>query len=134
MVVVNFLIQGLVLIFKRRELFSKFHVHTLRSNQVWLSVIIESLMNQVCQCCFTMALHYTCGQKHLQWLFFFINRLPSISLESNTLYFKLQGNHPNYSFLRVFGSKCFPYTWDTRKNKFDPKNCSMCFHQLQLST
>lgn len=42
---------------------------------------------------------------------FFINRLPSIALESNTLYFKLQGNHPNYSFLRVFGSNCFPYTW-----------------------
>ena len=53
---------------------------------------------------------------------FLINRLPSTALDSNTPYFIVQGAHPNYSFLWVFGSKCFSYTWDTGKNKFNPKS------------
>jgi hypothetical protein len=35
--------------------------------------------------------------------------------------------HPNYSSLRAFGSKCFPYTWDIRKHKFDPKTLPCIF-------
>ena len=27
----------------------------------------------------------------------------------------------------VFGSKCFPYTWDTRQHKFDPKTVLCVF-------
>ena len=58
---------------------------------------------------------------------FLLNRLPSTAINLDTPYFNLQGVHPNYSFLRVFGSKCFPYTWDTQKNKFDPKTIPCVF-------
>jgi hypothetical protein len=56
-----------------------------------------------------------------------INRLPSSSLNFETPYFALHGTHPNYSSLGVFGSKCFPYTWDTRRHKFDPKTTLCVF-------
>ena len=45
---------------------------------------------------------------------YLINHLPSFALNSETPYFALHGTHPDYTSLRVFGSKCFPYTWDTR--------------------
>ena len=44
---------------------------------------------------------------------FLINRLSSFSLNFETPYFVLHGTHLNYSSLCIFGSKCFPYTWDT---------------------
>nr|KYP45480.1 Retrovirus-related Pol polyprotein from transposon TNT 1-94 [Cajanus cajan] len=56
-----------------------------------------------------------------------INRLPSSSLNFETPYFALHGTHPDYTSLRVFGSKCFPYTWDTRRHKFDPKTTICVF-------
>ena len=52
---------------------------------------------------------------------FLINRLPSSSINFNSPYFRLYGVHHNYYVLRVFGTRCYPYTWDTKKNKFDPK-------------
>ncbi|RVW36954.1 Retrovirus-related Pol polyprotein from transposon RE1 [Vitis vinifera] len=58
---------------------------------------------------------------------YLINRLPSSALNSETPYFALHGTHPNYTSLRVFGSKCFPYTWDTRQHKFDPKTILCIF-------
>ena len=58
---------------------------------------------------------------------YLINRLPSSSFNFETPYFFLHGTHPNYSSLRIFGSKCFPYTWDTRRNKFDPKTLPCVF-------
>lgn len=39
----------------------------------------------------------------------------------------MHGTHSNYSSLRIFGSKCFPYTWDTRRHKFDPKTIICVF-------
>jgi hypothetical protein len=58
---------------------------------------------------------------------YLINRLPSSALNYDTPYFRLHGNHPIYSSLRIFGSRCFPYTWDTRRNKFDPKSVPCIF-------
>ena len=58
---------------------------------------------------------------------YLINRLPSSALNSETPYFALHGTHPDYTSLRVFGSKCFPYTWDTRQHKFDPKTVLCIF-------
>ncbi|KAJ6866233.1 Retrovirus-related Pol polyprotein from transposon TNT 1-94 [Populus alba x Populus x berolinensis] len=58
---------------------------------------------------------------------YLINRLPSSALNSDTPYFRLHGKHPIYSSLRIFGSRCFPYTWDTRRNKFDPKSVPCIF-------
>ncbi|KAL6316309.1 hypothetical protein AAG906_017942 [Vitis piasezkii] len=58
---------------------------------------------------------------------YLINRLPSSALNSKTPYFTLHGTHPDYTSLRVFGSKCFPYTWDTRQHKFDPKTVLCIF-------
>ncbi|RVW86387.1 Retrovirus-related Pol polyprotein from transposon RE1 [Vitis vinifera] len=58
---------------------------------------------------------------------YLINRLPSSALNSETPYFALHGTHPDYTSLRVFGSKCFTYTWDTRQHKFDPKTVPCIF-------
>jgi hypothetical protein len=58
---------------------------------------------------------------------YLINRLHSSALKFESPYFMLYGNHPTYSSLRVFGSKCFPYTWDTKQNKFDPKTVLCIF-------
>ena len=52
---------------------------------------------------------------------YLINHLPSFALNSETPYFALHVTHPDYTSLHIFGSKCFPYTWDTRQHKFDPK-------------
>ena len=57
---------------------------------------------------------------------FLINRLPSPSINFTSLYFYLYGAHPNYSILCVFGTQCYSYTWDIKKNKFDPKMFLMC--------
>ena len=58
---------------------------------------------------------------------YLINRLPSSALNSETPYFALHDTHLDYTSLRVFGSKCFPYTWDTRQHKFDPKTVFRIF-------
>ena len=58
---------------------------------------------------------------------YLINRLPSSALNSETPSFTLHGTQPDYTSLRVFGSKCFPYTWDTRQHKFDPKTVLYIF-------
>jgi hypothetical protein len=58
---------------------------------------------------------------------YLINRLPTSALNYETPYFTLYGNHPDYTSLRVFGSKCFPYTWDTQQNKYDPKTVLRIF-------
>lgn len=58
---------------------------------------------------------------------FLINRLSSSSLNFDTPYHRLVGSHPNYSILRVFGSRCYPYTWNTKKNKFDAKTIPCIF-------
>ena len=58
---------------------------------------------------------------------YLINRLPSSALNPETSYFSLHGTHPDYTSLCVFGFKCFPYTWDTRQHKFDPKTVLCVF-------
>jgi hypothetical protein len=58
---------------------------------------------------------------------YLINWLSSFALVFETPYFKLHGHHPNYSVSRVFGFKYFPYTWDTRQHKFDPKTVICIF-------
>jgi len=58
---------------------------------------------------------------------FLINRLPSSSLHFGTPYFMLHGTQPDYTSLRVFGFKCFLYTWNTRNDKFDPKTVLCVF-------
>lgn len=56
-----------------------------------------------------------------------MSQLPSSTLNFETPYFSLHGKHAVYSSLRTFGSKCFPYTWDTRRHKFDPKTLLCIF-------
>ena len=76
---------------------------------------------------------------------YLINRLPSFASNSETPYFALHGTHLDYTSLRVFGSKFFPYTWDARQHKFNPKTtlCIFvgysdkhkgykCFHPLSI--
>lgn len=58
---------------------------------------------------------------------YLMNRLSSFALNFETPYFSIHGTHLNYSSLRAFGSKCFLYTWDIQKQKFDPKILSCIF-------
>lgn len=58
---------------------------------------------------------------------FLPNGLPSSSLGFETSYFKLHGTHPDYSCLCIFRSKCFSYTWDTKRHKFDLKSVLYVF-------
>jgi hypothetical protein len=58
---------------------------------------------------------------------YLINRLSSSTLNSDTPYFILHGKHPIYSSLCIFCWRCFPYTWDTRQNKFDLKSVPCIF-------
>lgn len=80
-----------------------------------------------------MTMIFHSGVPHSLWVeafttaTFLINRLPSSSLNFTSAYFLLYGNQPNYSTLRVFGTRCYPYTWDTKRNKFDPKSISCVF-------
>lgn len=56
---------------------------------------------------------------------FLINRLPStaIDLQFSVLYC----HFPDYTSVRVFGSKCYTYAWDTKHNKFDLKTLPYIF-------
>lgn len=80
-----------------------------------------------------MTMLFQCGAPLFLWIeafttaVYLMNRLPSSALNFETPYFALHGSHPDYSLLRAFGSKCFPYTWDTRKHKFDPKTLPCIF-------
>ena len=56
-----------------------------------------------------------------------MNRLPSSAIKFDTPYHQVHNRHPDYSCLRVFGSRCYPYTWDTKRNKFDPKTLPCIF-------
>lgn len=58
---------------------------------------------------------------------FLLNRLPTTVLGNETPFYMLHGFHFDYSSLRVFGSKCFPYIWDSKAHKFDPKSCLCVF-------
>lgn len=58
------------------------------------------------------------------WL---INRLPSAILAMKSPIEKLTGKKPDYSSLRVFGSRCFPCLRRITQNKFDPKSLPCVF-------
>ncbi|KAJ0028636.1 hypothetical protein Pint_36096 [Pistacia integerrima] len=80
-----------------------------------------------------MTMLFHCGAPLFLWVeafstsVYLMNRLPSSTLNFETPYFALHGKHPIYSSLRAFGSKCFPYSWDTRRHKFDPKTLLCIF-------
>lgn len=63
---------------------------------------------------------------------FLINRLPSISLNHESINFKLYGKHLDCSRLSVFSLKCFPNIWDIKKNNFGTttKVTNVYFHLL----
>ena len=50
---------------------------------------------------------------------YLINRLPSVSLENKTPYFKLFHKFPDYAHLRVFGCACFPFLRPYNSHKLD---------------
>ena len=61
-----------------------------------------------------------------------MNRLPSSAIEFDTPYHKVHNRHSDYSCLQVFGSRCSPYTWDSKRNKFDPKTLLYIFVDFVL--
>ncbi|GMI67117.1 hypothetical protein HRI_000381000 [Hibiscus trionum] len=50
---------------------------------------------------------------------YLINRLPSDNLGAVSPHEKLYGKKPDYQFLRVFGSQCFPCLRDYNRHKFE---------------
>lgn len=58
---------------------------------------------------------------------FLINRTPSEKLKMKSPFSLLFGKEPDYSSLRVFGSRCFPYLREYAKNKFEPKSLPCVF-------
>lgn len=58
---------------------------------------------------------------------FLINGRPTTTFDLQSLFSTLYGTYPNYRSLHVFGSKCYPYTRNTKHNKFDPKTLQCVF-------
>lgn len=58
---------------------------------------------------------------------FLINRLPSKVLAMDSPFYKLHNRHPDYSILKVFGPRCFPYLKDKTSNKFHHKSYPCVF-------
>lgn len=58
---------------------------------------------------------------------FLINRLPNASLGNDIPFYKLYGQHADYSTLKVFGCKCFPYLRGNNKHKFQAKTFPCVF-------
>lgn len=58
---------------------------------------------------------------------FLINRLPSQVIQMESPFFKLFKRHPNYSILKIFGCRCFPYLRDWTCSKFSPKSYPRVF-------
>lgn len=56
-----------------------------------------------------------------------INFLPSTTINLQSPFYVLYNHFPNYASFCVFESKCHPYTWDTKHNKFDPKTLLCIF-------
>jgi len=56
---------------------------------------------------------------------YLINRLPKKVLNNESPYSNLFGKQPDYSFLKVFGSLCYPLFWPYGKHKlsFCSKPC-----------
>lgn len=58
---------------------------------------------------------------------FLINRTPSEKLKMKSPFSLLFGKEPDYSSLRVFGSRCFPCLREYAKNKFEPESLACVF-------
>jgi len=58
-----------------------------------------------------------------------INQLPTPTLQGISPFQKLFSKPPDYSFLRVFGSQCFPNLAPYAKNKLKP--CSVQYVLLR---
>ncbi|CAH9051136.1 unnamed protein product [Cuscuta europaea] len=58
---------------------------------------------------------------------YIINRLPSPTLNGLTPYQKLFNRVPDYSFMRVFGSACYPNFNATSANKLSPRSVQCVF-------
>lgn len=56
---------------------------------------------------------------------YLINRLPTPVLQQMTPYQKLLGRAPDYNFLRVFGSLCYPWLRPYASNKLQAR-CTSC--------
>lgn len=58
---------------------------------------------------------------------FLINRLPSQAIAMESPFYRLFSRHPDYSILKVFGCRCFPYLKDRASTKFEPKSYPCIF-------
>ncbi|GKV44791.1 hypothetical protein SLEP1_g51949 [Rubroshorea leprosula] len=56
---------------------------------------------------------------------FLVNRMPTPNLNNKTPYFLLYGKSPDYSMIKVFECKCFPYLKDHAAHKLQPRQQTM---------
>ncbi|GKV27558.1 hypothetical protein SLEP1_g36720 [Rubroshorea leprosula] len=58
---------------------------------------------------------------------FLINRMPTPTLQNKTPYFLLYGKIHDYSMIKVFGCRCFPYLRDHAAHKLQPRSLPCVF-------
>ena len=58
---------------------------------------------------------------------FLIYRLPSQAIAMESPFYRLFSRHPDYSMLKLFGCRCFPYLKDRASTKFEPKSYPCIF-------
>ncbi|GLT46299.1 hypothetical protein SLA2020_200620 [Shorea laevis] len=58
---------------------------------------------------------------------FLINRMPTSVLNNKSPYYLLYGKVPDYSMLKVFGCRCFPYLRDYAAHKLQPRSLPCVF-------
>ena len=61
---------------------------------------------------------------------YFINRLPTPTLQMSSPYHKLFGSPPNYSKLRVFGCLCYPWLRPYSLHKLAPHSTPIILNML----
>ena len=80
--------------------------------------MVERRHRIICELGMTMLFHSNASlylwMEAFTTTMFLINQLPSSALQFDTPYFMLHKTQPDYTSLQVFGSKCFPYTWNTK--------------------
>jgi hypothetical protein len=103
-----------------------YHVFTTRSKMTSLKESINKLLSWHLQLCF---MHKFPPNTSLRFLsvIIIINSVPTSSLSFSTPYRILFQKDPDYSFFKIFGCKCYPYTRPYASHKLTPRSSSCIF-------
>lgn len=125
--VVNLLTLSLLIIYNNKVLFTNSPVPMPLNRMTLSNVIIVPSVNLVWRCFFHSGVLKYSWVKAFALATFLINRLSTTTLDLQSPFFKLYRTYTDYRFLRVFGSKYYPYIWDTKQKKIYPKTLLCAF-------